>query len=49
MFMPRVNYIRVIDCEHDAANKNESSKKTTKMPRENLWKLIYWSIKKKTS
>ena len=27
MLMPSVNYLRVIDCELDAANRNESDKK----------------------
>ena len=34
--MPTVNYLRVIDCEHDAANKNESYRKDHRNSKSNL-------------
>ena len=47
MLMPTVNYLRVIDCEPDAANRNESYRKDHKNGKEAYESLpIYQSIKK---
>ena len=36
MLMPTVNYFRVVKCEHDAANRNESYRKGHRTAKEGL-------------
>ena len=43
--MPTLNYLRIIDCEHDAVNRNESYRKPSKWHEEVYEGLpIYQSI-----
>ena len=45
--MPTVNYFRVIDCEHNAANRKKTYKKDHQNVKRKIYKglLIYESIK----